>query len=86
MADYLKYPAPLGGNTGAPNTFVGLNYPGFVENGTLTNATPQGLLCLLYNTFSLGIPTSLVQTAEVSAAQSSFFQNKLGSTFSSFGC
>ena len=85
-ADYLKYPAPLGGNTGAPNTFVGLNYPGFVQNGVLTNATPQGLQCLLYNTISIGVPTSLTQMAQLSAAQSTFLKNKLGSTLSSFAC
>lgn len=86
FSDYMIYPAPLGGNTGAPNTFVGLNYPGFVQNGTLKNATPNGVLCLLYNTITFGLPTSLLQTLQLTTAQATFAKSKLGTTFASFGC
>lgn len=86
FSNYMTYTAPLGGNTGAPNTFVGLNYPGFVQNGTLTNATPDGVACLLYNTLTFGLPTSLSQILQVTAAQAGFAEGKLGSAFAQFGC
>lgn len=77
---------PLGGNTGKPNTFVGLNYPGFVENGVLTNASPNGVACLLYQTLTVGIPTNLLQTIEASAAGKAFAKKMLGSMFTGLGC
>lgn len=78
---------PLGGNTGKPNTFVGFNYPGFVQNGALTNASPQGVACLLYQVLAGALPTSLLQTLTVSAGQQSFVKKYLGDYFASdFGC
>jgi len=85
-SNYMTYPAPLGGNTGAPNTFVGLNYPGFVQNGTLVNASPNGVACLLYNTLTFGLPTSLLQTLQLTLAQSNYAKGKLGGIFAAFGC
>ncbi|KAI7469716.1 Cloroperoxidase [Hortaea werneckii] len=84
---YGLYPTYLGGNTGEPNTFVGLNYPGFVEDGTLQDASPNGIICLLYQTVAIGVPTSLLQTlAQVSPALD-FLQSKLNSGFTAnFGC
>lgn len=76
----------LGGNSGKPNTFVGLNYPGFVENGTLTNASPDGILCLLYQTVAVGVPTSLLQTLAQSVSALDFVESKLQSMFAGFGC
>jgi len=84
---YDLYPTYLGGNTGEPNTFVGLNYPGFVEDGTLQDASPNGIICLLYQTVAIGVPTSLLQTlAQVSPALD-FLQSKLNSGFTAnYGC
>ena len=86
FAQYGAYPSPLGGNTGKPNTFVGLNYPGLVQNGALQNATPQGIACLLYQAVTIGLPTSLTQALQLTAAQSAFAVGKLGSLFAGFGC
>lgn len=86
FAQYAANPNPLGGNSGKPNTFVGLNYPGFVENGTLVNASPSGIACLFYQTLTVGIPTSLVQTIAGSTVGKAFAKKMLGSMFTGFGC
>lgn len=86
FAQYDQYPSYLGGNTGAPNTFVGLNYPGFIENGTLENSSPAGIACLLYQTATFALPTSLVQTLQLTSAISKYAVNKLSASFAQFGC
>ncbi|KAF2766508.1 Cloroperoxidase [Teratosphaeria nubilosa] len=86
FTQYGLYPTPLGGNTGAPNTFVGLNYPGFVENGTLENASAVGGLCLLYQTIAIGVPTALLQIVAQNVAAANFVETNLASPFAAYGC
>lgn len=86
FAQYQQYPSALGGNTGAPDTFVGLNYPGFIQNGTLENSSPQGIACLFYQLATVALPTSLLQTLQVALGRSQYATNKLSGIFAKLGC
>lgn len=77
----------FGGNTGAPNTFVGLNWPaGGISNGKLTNATPSGIACLLYQALTDVLPTSLENVLTQNPVAVLFAQTKLASIIGQFGC
>lgn len=86
FTQYGLRPLPLGGNTGAPDTFVGLNYPGFVEDGVLTEASAGGILCLLYQTVAVGVPTNLLQTLAQAVPATEFLQGTLNGVLGQFGC
>lgn len=57
-----------------------------MQDGALTNATPEGVACLLLNLVTFGLPTSLTQMLQVTAKQAGFATGKLGSLLSEFEC
>ncbi|PPJ56676.1 hypothetical protein CBER1_08710 [Cercospora berteroae] len=58
-AQYFLNPVAFGGNTGKPNSFVGIGSNGpFFSNGTLPGS-PQGVSCLLYQLATENIPSAL---------------------------
>ncbi|KAB8801895.1 hypothetical protein FH972_026716 [Carpinus fangiana] len=59
FAQYEEYPVAFGGNTGKPNSFVGIGQNGpYFSNNTFTG-TPQGVTCLLYQIATENQPSSL---------------------------
>jgi hypothetical protein len=81
------FPA-FGGNTGAPDTFVGLEFPqGGIVDGKLQNSTPQGVACLLYQITTNFVPLSLDnQVLQLPKLTQLFAKSKLTSAFANFGC
>ncbi|SMR45458.1 unnamed protein product [Zymoseptoria tritici ST99CH_3D1] len=78
----------FGGNTGKPDSFVGLEFPqGGIEGGVLKNSTPQGVACLFYQLVTDFIPLSLDnQVLQLSKVSQIFAKSKLTSVFANFGC
>lgn len=58
FAQYSAHPVPFGGNTGKPNSFVGIGDTGAIKNGMFTG-TESGVACLLYQMATGNIPSSL---------------------------
>ena len=98
-AQYFLHPVAFGGNTGRPNTFVGVGSQGpYISNSTLTNSTPAGVACLLYQVATENIPSAVGGGGEASAAipasSLSFMRNTLNPLFTNsslsgaaaFGC
>ncbi|KAH9831905.1 aromatic peroxygenase-like, partial [Teratosphaeria destructans] len=49
LAQYELHPVAFGGNTGTPDSFVGLGQDGpYLSHGMFTGSTPAGVACLLY--------------------------------------
>jgi hypothetical protein len=82
---YALNPVLFGGNTGAVNSFDGLNTDGF-ENGKLVDATPQGVLCLLYQTIAGGFASDTAGVLNPVAGAAAFAASKLGSAYDNLGC
>jgi hypothetical protein len=82
---YGTHPVGFGGNVNG--AFVGLDFPPYIEGGSLLTATPSDYACLLYQLISGPIPSSLnsVVTPTVEALQ--FVLTTLGGeTFTNLGC
>jgi len=56
---YMKYPVAFGGNTGKPNSFVGIGEAGPYISNNKFSGTPQGAACLLYQIATENVPSSL---------------------------
>ncbi|USW58161.1 Putative chloroperoxidase [Septoria linicola] len=58
-AQYFLHPVAFGGNTGKPNTFVGIGSQGpYISNSTIPGS-PQGVACLLYQVATENIPSAI---------------------------
>lgn len=87
---YLAHPALLGGNVGMGN-FIPLTMTGSgtlpVTNGVF-NATPQNVLCLLYQVLTNQTPDSAALPGTILEDIVNFIARKLGalSSFQNMGC
>ena len=82
---YTPYPVGFGGNVNG--AFVGIDFPPYIQGGSLAGATPADYTCLLYQLVSVVTPSSFnsVTTPTVEAIQ--FFLNALGvDDFTNLGC
>ena len=80
------FPA-FGGNTGTPNSFVGLDFPaGGIEGGVLKNTTAAGIACLLYQVITVPTPSSLSGLLQIPLASKLFAVSKLGAIMGTLGC
>jgi hypothetical protein len=82
---YLLNPVAFGANTGSPNSFNGLNTSGF-KNGQLVNATPQGVLCLLYQQVAGAFVSDTAGIAAPIVGAAQYVANKLGPEYANLGC
>lgn len=79
---YNQYPVAFGGNTGAPNTFIGLQPtpPFLTSSGKIGSA--QGVECLLYQIATEDMPSALnggtFLNSTLSALQLAFMRSKIG--------
>lgn len=81
---YFAHPVEFGGNTGNPNSFVGIGTRGpYFQNSRFTG-TPQGVVCLLYQ-FATENDPSAVQ-GQVPTASLLWAATKLNPIFRNFGC
>ncbi|EME80673.1 uncharacterized protein MYCFIDRAFT_98841, partial [Pseudocercospora fijiensis CIRAD86] len=56
---YEAYPVAFGGNTGKPNSFVGLGQFGPSISNNMFNGTAAGVACLLYQIATENVPSAL---------------------------
>ena len=94
FAQYGMHPVPFGGNTGKPNSFVGLGDFGAIKNGKF-QGTEAGVACLLYQFATENVPSSLGggSVPAVPTESLQFAANKLNPLFGNqssalgaFGC
>jgi hypothetical protein len=82
---YLLNPVAFGGNTGKPNTFNGVNTNGFT-NGMLTESTPEGVLCLIYQQIANGFVSGTGGIAAPVTGALQYIVGKLGPQYANLGC
>lgn len=83
VAQYLEYPVLFGGNTGNGGLDA-LSY-GPITNGQLA-ATPQNVLCLLYQFSTENVPSSLSGVLELPLQIVTWAAGKLNPVFQNAGC
>lgn len=83
---YTKNPVGFGGNAGLGN-WVGIDFPPYILNGTLTATTPREVSCLLFQILSRPFPSSLngIITPIVETLEALLI-TKFGIQFVNLGC
>ncbi|EMF09816.1 Cloroperoxidase [Sphaerulina musiva SO2202] len=97
-AQYFLHPVAFGGNTGKPNTFVGVGTQGpYISNNTIPGS-PAGVACLLYQIATENIPSAIggggAANDAIPASSLNFMRNTLNPLFTNsslsgaaaFGC
>lgn len=78
---------PFGGNTGSPNSFVGLTVSDLgITDGVLANSSAAGIACLFYQILTDFIPLSLDDNLVLPLAEAAFGKAQLGDQFAQFDC
>ena len=85
-AQYNLHPVPFGGNTGKPNSFVGIssNGPYFSSNGTYTGGA-SGVECLLYQFATENEPSSISGLSNIPVANFEWAASKLNPVYINAG-
>lgn len=85
---YNKHPVAFGGNTGKPNSFVGIGTFGPYISNNMFSGTPQGAACLLYQFATDNVPSSLNALSNTPLANRQWAAKKLNPIYSAtnFGC
>ena len=82
---YSKYPVGLGGSVNG--TFVGIDFPPYIQGGNLTAASPSDVACLLYQFVSGPIPSFLNGFIEPSVGALQAALTAIGGeAFTNLGC
>ncbi|KAF2231593.1 Cloroperoxidase [Viridothelium virens] len=82
---YSMYPVGIGGSVNG--TFVGIDFPPYVQGGNLTAAKPSDLACLLYQFVAGPIPSSLNGFVEPSVQALQAALTAIGGeAFTNLGC
>ena len=82
---YGMYPVGIGGNVN--DTFVGIDFPPYIQGGNLTTVQPSDVACLLYQFVSGPIPSSLNGFVEPSVdALQAALSAIGGEAFTNLGC
>lgn len=80
------FPA-FGGNTGKPNSFVGLTWDlGGIENGVLQDPSANGIACLFAQIVTDAVPLSLQDVLTLPTASTAWAKGKVAGLFEQFGC
>lgn len=83
---YEEYPVAFGGNTGKPNTFVGLGQNGpYFSNTNQFNGTAAGVACLLYQFATENEPAALGAYSTVPVANLQWAASKLNPIYQAAG-
>lgn len=85
FAQYQEYPVAFGGNTGKPNTFVGIGEYGPYFSNSSFNGTAQGLQCFLYQIATGNQPSSLQGSSNVPTANFQWAASKLNPVYQNAG-
>ena len=79
------YPVGLGGNV--DGSFVGIDFPPYVQGGNLTAASPSDFACLLYQFVAGPIPSSFNSVIEPSVQALQAALTAIGGeAFTNLGC
>jgi len=82
---YALHPVAFGGNTGKPNSFVGIGNFGTTIQNNMFNGTAAGVACLLYQAATENMPASTTGAAGTNppTANLQWAASKLNPLFSS---
>ncbi|KAF2151619.1 Cloroperoxidase [Myriangium duriaei CBS 260.36] len=84
-AQYGAHPVGIGGN--ANGNFIGLDFPPYINKGSLTTLSPSGLACLLYQFISVPIPSSFNGFVTPTVEALEFVLTAIGgAAFKNLGC
>ncbi|KAI9662911.1 MAG: hypothetical protein M1821_007958 [Bathelium mastoideum] len=82
---YTAHPVGIGGNVNG--TFVGIDFPPYINDGNLTATSPSALACFLYQLVSGPIPSSLNGVIEPSVQALQAALTAIGGeAFTNLGC
>lgn len=83
---YNKYPVAFGGNTGRPNSFVGIGGFGQYFTNSMFTGNAAGVQCLLYQFATENVPSAVGSLSTIPIANLQWAASKLNPVYANSGC